>query len=197
MIDFVNMDVSTLSALKTAEGVPFLQLFLQEYRKVFNETVNAGCSKCINNYLIKYKRKMAQKTENPENSGYRLKAKYENIPLEFGSPVLINNTNLTDAYAEKLLSRKDGERYFDRFPEKAVSEKSEEKGEEKTVKEEEEVSLDQKHAELIDAYIKAENDFNALPEKTHHKTREAAKSRLQKASDALSDFRKENNLIEE
>lgn len=50
-------------------------------------------------------------------SKYRLHAKYENIPLAFGSPILVNNGNLTDAYAQKLLQHKNGERYFAQMPE--------------------------------------------------------------------------------
>ena len=49
---------------------------------------------------------------------YRLHARYENIPLEFGSPVLVNNSNITDEYAEKLLQHKNGERYFAVLPQK-------------------------------------------------------------------------------
>lgn len=47
---------------------------------------------------------------------YRLHAKYENIPLEFGSPILVNNGNITDAFAQKLLQHKNGERYFAQMP---------------------------------------------------------------------------------
>lgn len=49
---------------------------------------------------------------------YRLHPRYENIPLEFGSPVLVNNSNITDEYAQKLLEHKNGERYFSVIPEK-------------------------------------------------------------------------------
>lgn len=47
---------------------------------------------------------------------YRLHTKYENIPLEFGSPILVNNNNITDEYAEKLLTHKNGKRYFEQMP---------------------------------------------------------------------------------
>ncbi|MBE1615341.1 hypothetical protein IDF54_10775 [Flavobacterium sp. SaA2.13] len=49
-------------------------------------------------------------------SKYRLHAKYENIPLEFGSPILVNNANITPEYAQKLLSRPNGERLFAHIP---------------------------------------------------------------------------------
>ena len=51
---------------------------------------------------------------------YRLHAKYENIPLEFGSPILVNNTNITDEYAKKLLLHKNGERYFSQIPQQVT-----------------------------------------------------------------------------
>ena len=50
-------------------------------------------------------------------SQYRLHAKYENIPLAFGSPILVNNGNITEEYAQKLLQHKNGERYFAQMPE--------------------------------------------------------------------------------
>ncbi len=46
---------------------------------------------------------------------YRLHAKYENIPLDFGSPILVNNANITPEYAQKLL-QKNGSRYFAYIP---------------------------------------------------------------------------------
>lgn len=50
---------------------------------------------------------------------YRLHAKYENIPLEFGSPILVNNGNITDEYARKLLQHNNGQRYFSQLPNQA------------------------------------------------------------------------------
>lgn len=47
---------------------------------------------------------------------YRLKPKYENIPLEFGSAILVNNNNITNEYAKKLLARPNGERFFAHIP---------------------------------------------------------------------------------
>lgn len=50
------------------------------------------------------------------NSQYRLKEKYNGLPLGFGSPVLVNNSNLTDEYALELLQRFQAETIFDVFP---------------------------------------------------------------------------------
>ena len=38
-------------------------------------------------------------------SKYQLHKKRENLPLKFGSPIVVNNTNITDEYAEILLER--------------------------------------------------------------------------------------------
>lgn len=49
------------------------------------------------------------------NSQYRLKEKYNGIPLNFGSAVLVNNSNLTDEYALELLKNHTVE-IFDKLP---------------------------------------------------------------------------------
>lgn len=52
------------------------------------------------------------------DSGYILKAKYDGIPLGFGSPVLVTNANITKEYAEKLIKEhKRGADLFDKIPE--------------------------------------------------------------------------------
>ena len=56
-------------------------------------------------------------------SPYRLRAKYENIPLEFGSHILVNNSNITTAYALKLLEQPGGERFFAQLPPPKVKRK--------------------------------------------------------------------------
>ena len=95
------------------DGIRFLKLFLIDYTSLFSEEVNPSCSKCLNNYLQKYKSK---KFEMQNTSQYRLKEKYNGIPLGFGSAVLVNNSNLTDDYALELLQRFEAETIFDKFP---------------------------------------------------------------------------------
>lgn len=95
------------------DGVRFLKLFLIDYTKVFSESVNAGCSKCINNYLEKYKSKF-NKMEN--NSQYKLKEKYNGISLEFGSAIQVYNATITDELATKLLKSYEKELIFDKYP---------------------------------------------------------------------------------
>ncbi len=114
-MDFSVMDTHTVATGKSSDGTRYLQLFLQEYTRLFNEPVNPGCHKCLTTYLNRYKNHF---TDMSNTCNYRLHARYENIPLEFGSPVLVNNSNITDEYAEKLLLHKNGERYFAVLPQK-------------------------------------------------------------------------------
>lgn len=58
---------------------------------------------------------------------YKLKPKYENIPLKFGSSILVNNSNITEEYAKALLARPNGERFFSQLPEPTIQEPKEEK----------------------------------------------------------------------
>jgi hypothetical protein len=112
-MDFTTMDIATVTHSITGSGVRYLELFLQEYTSIFKEKVNPACPKCLTEYLTRYKNhyKVMANT-----SDYRLHAKYENIPLEFGSPILVNNGNITNEYAQQLLLHKNGERYFAQIP---------------------------------------------------------------------------------
>ncbi len=111
------MDIASLTRSVTGGGVRYLELFLREYVSIFSGPVNPSCPKCLTEYLERYK----QHFKTMDNlSKYRLHARYENIPLEFGSPILVNNSNITDAYAEKLLEQENGRRYFLHIPEKAL-----------------------------------------------------------------------------
>lgn len=88
---------------KTPDNIPYLKLFLQDYKKEFNvEVVNAACQKCIytyhNDFIKKY---------NPmeTNSKYKLLAKREGLQLDFGSSHFITNANLTDSVAKQLVKK--------------------------------------------------------------------------------------------
>jgi len=107
------MDIYTITAGIGSDGTRYLQLFLQEYTKLFKEKVNPACPKCLNEYLTRYKNYYK---EMANTCKYRLHAKYENIPLEFGSPILVNNANITEDYAKKLLEQAHGLRYFSKLP---------------------------------------------------------------------------------
>lgn len=112
-MDFTTMDIATVTHSITGSGVRYLELFLKEYTSIFKEKVNPACPKCLTEYLTRYKNHYKAMAN---TSHYRLHAKYENIPLEFGSPILVNNGNITDAYAQQLLQHKNGERYFTQIP---------------------------------------------------------------------------------
>lgn len=107
------MDIHTIASSRDSDGTGYLQLFLQEYTRIFKEKVNPSCPKCLNDYLTRYKNYYKQMANTCK---YRLHAKYENIPLEFGSAILVNNGNITDEYAQKLLEQKNGERFFAAIP---------------------------------------------------------------------------------
>ncbi|RZK79340.1 MAG: hypothetical protein EOO85_03900 [Pedobacter sp.] len=112
-MDFKSMDISTVMTGTGSDGVRYLQYFLKEYTALFGERVNPGCGNCVTTYLNKYKNHFI---EMENQCKYRLHAKYENIPLEFGSPILVNNGNMTNEYALKLLEHKNGDRYFAVMP---------------------------------------------------------------------------------
>ncbi|MGV3459914.1 MAG: hypothetical protein ACO1N9_05595 [Flavobacterium sp.] len=112
-MDFSIMDLNTVAHGKTGGGVRYLEIFLKEYTAIVKEKVNPGCNRCLDTYLTKYKNHLKQMANKCK---YRLHARYENIPLEFGSPILVNNSNITDEYAQILLQKPNGKRYFDVLP---------------------------------------------------------------------------------
>jgi hypothetical protein len=116
-MDFTTMDIYTITTGTGSDGTRYLLHFMKEYTLLFKEKVNPGCAKCLNEYLMKYKKHFAAMENTCQ---YRLHAKYENIPLEFGSAILVNNGNITDEYAQKLLEQNNGQRYFAQMPEKKI-----------------------------------------------------------------------------
>ncbi|MFD2600799.1 hypothetical protein [Flavobacterium suzhouense] len=112
-MDFTTMDIATVTRSVTGSGERYLELFLKEYTSIFKEKVNPSCPKCLTEYLNRYKNHFNAMANTCK---YRLNAKYENIPLEFGSPILVNNGNITDEYAQKLLAHNNGQRYFSQMP---------------------------------------------------------------------------------
>ena len=85
-------------------GNRLISSFAKDYKSVFNQDVCPNC-KDFNKKFQKFLNTTKAMSTNKKNSGYILKKMYENIPLEFGSNIYINNQNLTDAYAKKLLSK--------------------------------------------------------------------------------------------
>lgn len=98
-----EMNVELIIGGKSADNVPYLKLFLIDYKREFSiETVNAACQKCI----VAYHREFIKKYSTMENtSNYQLHKKREGLQLEFGGSLFITNENITDRYAEKLVKR--------------------------------------------------------------------------------------------
>lgn len=120
-MDFTTMDIATVTRNVTGSGERYLELFLKEYTSIFKEKVNPACPKCLTQYLTRYKNHYKAMAN---TCNYRLHAKYENIPLEFGSPILVNNSNITNEYALKLLAHNNGQRYFSHIPPKTSRSKN-------------------------------------------------------------------------
>ena len=102
-LNWSEMNIEKVISGKTADNTSYLELFLQDYSREFNNTtLNASCKSCLKDYLRKYKLKY-NKMEN--NSNYVLHEKRQGIPLGFGSSVFVTNNNITDAYAKKLVKK--------------------------------------------------------------------------------------------
>jgi hypothetical protein len=89
---------------KDENGNRLLSEFARDYKSLFNSEICPNC----NDFSLKFQKfiKTIQEMKNKnQNSGYVLKKMYENIPLEFGSSIYVNNANLTDEYAETLLKK--------------------------------------------------------------------------------------------
>lgn len=108
----MNWEEYTIAQIQTGkspEGVKLLLLFLKDVKEKLNIfQPNAHCGACLNDY---YKRLTKNKninimanTEQPK-SKYRLLEKRNNIQVEFGGNDFLNNQNITDERAEKLIER--------------------------------------------------------------------------------------------
>jgi len=98
-----EIDINTIIGGIAPDGVLYLKKFLIDYKKEFNvEQVNPSCTTCLKSYHQKFINKY-NKMENSKN--YILHKKREGLPLEFGSSVKVNNENITDEYAQKLIER--------------------------------------------------------------------------------------------
>lgn len=88
--------------------------FLKDYFDLFGVRICHTCS----NFPTKFQKYIkAMKNNNTEKTGYVLKKMYENIPLKFGSPIHVNNKNMTKEYAETLIElHPRGQDLFDSIP---------------------------------------------------------------------------------
>lgn len=96
-------NIESIVSGKNTDGVSLLELFLKDYSKEFNiKTLNANCKRCLKDYLDKYKSK---KKRMDSNCKYILHKKREGLTLSFGSGIYVNNNNINDEYAKKLISK--------------------------------------------------------------------------------------------
>ena len=117
-MDWLNIEKVVIFNGKDENGNRYLSQFLRDYKEVFNpDYVNAGCEKCLNDYYTKFIKYLNMGNDKEEKK-YVLKAKYNGIPLKFGSPVLVTNSNITKQYAETLAKNHPrGKDLFDVYPE--------------------------------------------------------------------------------
>lgn len=129
-MDWLKIDKVAIFTGTDENGNRYLSRFLKDYKEAFpNSDPNAGCQRCLDDYYHKLIKHISVMKTVKNESGYVLKKKYENIPLHFGSKILVNNTNMTKEYGEKLLERKKGKDLFEKVPDNAgkASAKKEEK----------------------------------------------------------------------
>ena len=90
---------------KNADGSSMLESFLKDYSQLIGiklSSLQPSCPNCLQRYYNEY----ILKTGNMENScDYKLQKMFNGLPLEFGSSVFVHNGNITNEYAEKLISR--------------------------------------------------------------------------------------------
>lgn len=190
-IDWLGYTLDGIIGGKNADGVRLLELFLNDYKAKFNvQSVNPSCSKCLKEY---YQKLTQSKKSNLMESLFRLKAKYQNIPLRHtgeGYNVNVNNANLTDEKAIILLERYPVEKVFDIYPDAEtieslkeqfstpVVEETETESEEvvtETTKETEETTQEVEATTETSSEIEVETEDNPIaPETT---TTEAPKKR--------------------
>ncbi|PHQ27702.1 hypothetical protein [Leeuwenhoekiella nanhaiensis] len=121
MTDWREIDKTTILTGTDENGNRYLSRFLKEYQQTFQpDMINAGCQRCLDDYynnFIKYLNTMGTAKN---DSGYILKAKYEGIPLEFGSQTFVRNSTITKKQGDFLLkNHKRGEELFEQIPENA------------------------------------------------------------------------------
>lgn len=125
-MDWRKLDKAAIFTGKDENGNRYLSQFLKDYQDTFHpDMINAGCSKCLEDYYLTFTKYLSTMSKK-ESTGYKLKEKYNGIPLEFGSPVQVSNANLTDELAEKLIKKHPaGKDLFEVIPEgKEPEEKS-------------------------------------------------------------------------
>ena len=117
-LNWNEIKIENILSGKTAEGVTYLDLFLEDFKKVFNvKNPNKNCNICIKEYHRRYIQKLQ---EMATDCKYTLHKKYNGLPLEISgknSIISVTNSNITDEYAKILLKRfKEPSTIFSKFP---------------------------------------------------------------------------------
>lgn len=118
------MSISAIISGKADDGTRLLELFLQDYTKLFKAKVNPNCPKCLKNYHTKYKLKL----HDMENEcDYRLKKMFSGVPLKFGSNIFLTNKSLTNELAEEYIKIRKAKKpsfkasdVFDKYPAESI-----------------------------------------------------------------------------
>lgn len=125
MRDWSKIDKVVIFKGTDENGNRYLSQFLKDYQQLTGaKELNVGCGNCLEDYYKKYIQNFSTMSKK-NKSGYVLKAKYDGIPLKFGSRTFVSNRNMTDQLAKELIkNHPKGEDLFDAIPE-ATTKKTE------------------------------------------------------------------------
>ena len=117
-IDWGKYQAAEVLSGMNENGSRLISLFARDYKKITGNDICHTCNSFIqkfNSFIQKYYT-MAKDAEN--TCGFRLKPMYQNIPASFGSPIFVNNNNITEELALGLLKNHPrGKDLFDVIPE--------------------------------------------------------------------------------
>lgn len=117
-IDWGKYQAAEVLSGMNENGGRLISLFARDYKKITGNDICHTCNSFIqkfNSFIQKYYT-MAKDAEN--TCGFRLKPMYQNIPASFGSPIFVNNNNITEELALGLLKNHPrGKDLFDVIPE--------------------------------------------------------------------------------
>lgn len=105
MKNWAEYTLQGIVGAKNADGSSMLEEFLKDYANKFSvelSSLQPSCNNCLTKYYNDY---ISTLKDMNTNCNYKLLPKFHGIPLEFGSSVFLTNANLTNEYAEKLISR--------------------------------------------------------------------------------------------
>jgi len=98
-VDWTKYKAEEIRSGTDQNGNRLFPQFAQDYHSVFQTDVCPNCKDFpvkVQNFLIKIKM-------SKEESNFKLKEKYDGLPLEFGSQVYVSNASITNENALKLL----------------------------------------------------------------------------------------------